>query len=508
MVIGEYDIFITDAPNDNYKIEYADERGTLTVDPATLIIKTTAFEVEYGDAVSESIATEITGFAYADEDDTTVYPDGAEGTLIPYLFVKGTDIGLDIDAVRELGVYAIEVEAPESGNYVIDYDAAHGTLTITEATLTFTPMSKTIDYGGLIDLSPGFIGFGYEETESVLMIGGKMPYYFEKDGASFTMEEVANMNVGVYEIFITDDLEDNYKFSPDTGLGTLTIVKATLGVSITPAESIINQGDTPSFSATFSGYQNGDAETDVFPAGIPYYFVNDYGDYYNTDVPGAFTVRITDPTNYTMDYNNETTLFINPFNDNIRKVRTYSDCVVYNGPNDYTVTYRYENDNNDPVFVALGQDNNLTGPGFIGNMNELPTIFMPGSGTFEIDFNGQQLVWSLTSYEGTHKSSVSSASTSGSGECDAKLDGAYTLYPNPVTSLYDFKLTITQNVAEVSTVYILDMYGRILKTDTGFNGSNDTVIIDMSDGNRYPGGMYIVRIVSQDQVRTYNIIKQ
>ena len=503
MVVGEYDIFITDAPNDNYKIEYADARGTLTVDPATLTIKTTAFEVAYGDDVSESIVTEITGFAYADETVSTLFPDTDGG--IPYLFVKGTDIGLHIDAVRELGVYAIEVEAPVNGNYVIDYDPVHGTLTIGEATLTFTPIDETIVYGDLINLSPGFSGFAYEDTESILMIGGKMPYYFEKDGESFTMEEVANMNVGVYEIFITDDLEDNYKFAPDTNLGTLTIAKATLGVSITPAESIVNQGDTPAFSATFSGYQNGDSESDVFPAGIPYYFVNDYGDYYGTDVPGAFTVRITDPTNYTMDYNNETTLFINPFNEDIKKVRTYSDCVAYNGPGDYTVTYRYENDNSDPVFVALGPDNNLSGVGYIGNMNELPTIFMPGSGTFEIDFNGDQLVWSLTSYEGTHKSSVSSASTSGSGECDAKLDGVYSLFPNPVT---EGSLTITQNVAEVSTVYILDMYGRILKTDNGFNGINDTVIIDMSDGNRYPGGMYIVRIVALDQVRTYNIIKQ
>ena len=69
---------------------------------------------------------------------------------------------------------------------------------------------------------------------------------------------------------------------------------------------------------------------------------------------------------------------------------------------------------------------------------------------------------------------------------------------------------IEQNVPEVSTVYILDMYGRVLYADDdGFDGTNNKVDIDMSDGSDYPSGMmFIVRIVSLDQVRTYNIIKQ
>lgn len=210
-----------------------------------------------------------------------------------------------------------------------------------------------------------------------------------------------------------------------------------------------------------------------------------------------------------MSSNDDATLFINPFNDSMKKIRIYSDCVTYDPTvNDglkYTVVFRYENDNDDPIFIPAGPDNNLSGPAASSSEGELPTIFMPGSGTFEIRFNGKKLVLSVTSYGTTNKSSVSSSSTSGSGECDAKLDGVYTLFPNPVT---DGSLTIIQNVTEVSTIYILDMYGRVLTTDTGFNGTNDEVIINMSDSIRYPGGMYIVRIVSLDQVRTYNIIKQ
>ena len=232
--------------------------------------------------------------------------------------------------------------------------------------------------------------------------------------------------------------------------------------------------------------------------------VDEFGDiFYDTSVPGVFTVSIEDPTNYVMAYTNEATLFVNPFNDEIKKVRTYSDCVSYNGPNDYTVTYRYENDNDTAVFAALGADNNLSGPAATTASGTLPTIFMPGSGTFEINFNGDQLVWSLTTYDGTHKSSVSSASTSGSSECDAKLDGSYTIGPNPVTSI----LNITQNIVENSEVRIYNMYGSEMDYGSiiSFNGTFETKEVNMSG---FINALYIVRIVSDTNVRTYNIIKQ
>jgi hypothetical protein len=500
MDVGIYNIFITDDPTDNYIIEFAAERGTLTVEPATLTVKTTAFEVEYGDLVSDAIETSIEGFAN-EEVLSDIFPDGSGGTSIPYLFVKGTDAGLDIDTVKELGTYTITVTAPTSGNYVIAYHATdHGQLTITEATLEFTPQTLTITYGDTPNVKPNFKGFGHEEDENVLVVDGTMPYYFMP--GEYKVGD--KMDVGLYDIFITDDLTDNYKFS-DTKLGTLDIGKATLIVTISPEELIVNQGDTPALTTTFnSGDAYGEGVNDVFGAVVPYEFVDEFGDiFYDTSVPGVFTVSIEDPTNYVMAYTSDATLFVNPFNDDIKKVRTYADCVSYNGPNDYTVTYRYENDNDVAVFAALGADNNLSGPAAATASGTLPTIFMPGSGTFEINFNGDQLVWSLTTYEGTHKSSVSSASTSGSGECDAKLDGSYTLGPNPVTSI----LNITQNIVENSEVRIYNMYGSEMDYGSiiSFNGTFETKEVNMSG---FGNALYIVRIVSDTNVRTYNIIKQ
>jgi len=276
---------------------------------------------------------------------------------------------------------------------------------------------------------------------------------------------------------------------------------------------IVNQGDTPALTTTFiSGNAYEEGVNDVFGADVPYEFVDEFGDiFYDTSTPGVFTVSIEDPTNYVMAYTSEAILFVNPFNDEIKKVRNYSDCVKHNDdrPGTYTVTYRYENDNDYAVYVAPGDDNNplsgadnnLTGPAAATAEGKLPTIFMPGSGTFEIVFNGEQLVWSLTTYEGTQKSSVSSASTSGASECDAKLDGAYKIYPNPFKS--DFK--IEQITMESSKVDVYNMYGLKVIDGPSFVGDFSTKTIDMG---HLPDALYIIRIVSATAVRTFNIIKQ
>ena len=284
----------------------------------------------------------------------------------------------------------------------------------------------------------------------------------------------------------------------------LRILPAELSVTIAPASVIAAQGETVAFSFEFGAFAyNDENETTVFQDGIPYYFVDDYGvEYFDTALPGAYYVKITDPENYTI-ISNEAHLFINPADENAKKVRSYADCVSYN-PNAsdgliYTAVFRYENDNEYPVYVNEGPDNYLTGTQFKG---QLPGVFMPGSGTFEIRFDGQQLVWSLTTYDGTHKSSISSATTSESGKCDAKLDGAYSIYPNPVATI----LYIKQNVIENNvSVLVLNMYGFAVINAGTFTQAFSTKEIDMSGLST---GIYIVRITSSTDVRTYNILKE
>ena len=494
--VGVYEIFITDDPEDNYIFDPETKLGSLTITEAPLTFTPIAETIVYGE--SFDIDPDFKGFA--EGEDVSVLE---VGDKMPYYYMKG-DVRYEIGDTKNVGVYEIFITDDPEDNYIFDPETKLGSLTITEAPLTFTPIAETIVYGESFDIDPDFKGFAEGEDVTVLEVDGKMPYYYMK--ADIRYEIGDKKNVGVYEIFITDDLTDNYEFS-DTKLGTLTINKATLTVTITPNELIINQGDLPQLTASFGSFAYADeSELTVFSDGIPYYFVSDNIDYYNTDVSGAYNVRITNPVNYTMAYNNEATLLINLISAG-KKVRTYADCVVYNeDTDDYTVTYRYENDNDYQIFVAEGDYNKLSGNVYGGI---LPTAFLPGGGTFEIRFDGNQLTWSLYTYGSFNNSSVSSANQSGTGECGGKLDGSYAVGPNPVTSASDYKLTITNKIMEVSDVYIYNLYGVLVNTNQvlHFNGNtiDETVIVDMFE---LPNNLYIVQIVSATNVRTYNILKQ
>ena len=304
MDVGDYEIFITDDPTDNYTIVPDVERGTLTIDPATLTVKTEELEIPYGTEVSVAIATTIAGFGYDDEDLTTVFPDGNGGSKIPYLFTKGTDEPLGIEDVTELGTYVIAVEAPSSGNYVIAYDPGHSTLTIGEAPLTFTSLAITVRYGEAPLINPNFAGFAPLEDESVLYVDGQLPYYFMKDGDFYTLVDLSNMNVGDYQIFIEDDPSDNYDFSPDANLGTLTIENAIL--TFEPSDITVTYGETPTVGdASITGFVFNENALTVFPDGLPYYFEDSSGNLFGPNDrlnAGDYEILITDypDDNYTI----------------------------------------------------------------------------------------------------------------------------------------------------------------------------------------------------------------
>jgi len=504
--VGVYTKFITDDLEDNYIFDPDTYLGNVTITEAPLTFTPIAETIVYGE--SFDIAPDFKGFAFSDDGDptndetaTVLEVDGK----MPYYLMKG-DTKYEIGDKLDVGVYTKFITDDLEDNYTFLPDTNLGILTVEPAILAFTSIDESFVYGDKLVITPGFDDFAYDEDKTVLEVDGKMPYYLMKGEIKYEIGD--KLDVGVYTKFITDDLEDNYTFLPDTNLGNLTITKALLDVTITPEELIINQGDLPQLIASFGSFAYDDeTELTVFSEGIPYYFVSDNVDYYNTDVPGVYTVSITNPTNYIMAYNNETTLLINLINDGGKKVRTYSDCVVYNkDTDDYTVTYRYENDNDYQIYVAAGDYNRLTGIVYDGI---LPTTFIPGGGTFEIRFDGNQLTWSLFTYGSFNNSSVSSANQSGTGECDGKLDGAYTVGPNPVTSAFDYKLTITNKIMEESDVYIYNLYGVLVNTNQNlhFNGNtmDETIIVDMYE---LPNALYIVQIISATNVRTYNIIKQ
>ncbi len=480
---------------EKYLMEYGLNHGLLTIIPAHLTVKTMELEIEYGDDLKTAISTVISGFAFG-ETRETVFPDG-----ISYLFIDGLDAELDIESVKELGIYIVNVLAPTTSvNYEILYAVDHGILMISPRHVIVKTDNLTKDYGyntNSANLTTEFIEFAPNETSTDIFGSIGISYYFEDTtGSIYNLDD--ELEVGNYNIKI-EETNNHYIFEYDNSANVLSISPKILSVSID--NLVIDQGDTPLFISHFDGFVFGDTETSVFPNGISYYIVDEAGIERNYSDTGVFTIRIRDPKNYLIN-SNVAKLYINS-SSNTDKIRTYAECVAYDANASdglfYTVVYRYENDNEDTVFVLDGADNYLSGPA--DYEGQLPTVFLPGSGTFDIRFDGKRLVWNLTTFGSTHKSSVSSSSTSESGKCDAKLDGAYTIYPNPVS----IDLNILQNVPEVSDVTILNMYGSIVYSGNSFDGIKEIITVNMSG---YSSELYIVRIVSSSKVRTFNIIKE
>lgn len=310
----------------------------------------------------------------------------------------------------------------------------------------------------------------------------------------------------IYPGSFISPLASNFNTTYDSG--RLAILPANLNVDI--KDLVINQGEIPDPAAIltiFDGYVYDETTETVFPDGIQYQFVNSDGKDYEVGDIGVFYIKIKQPKNYSISYITEGKLFINPFGNNVRKIRTYLDCIepIFNDADGfaYIANFRYENPNDQTIYVLNGVDNYLSGEAQFSG--EPPVVFIPGEGTFQIKFDGNRLVWNLTTFDTTQKSSVSSEATSNSGKCDAKLseleNPSYVLYPNPVQTV----LNIQQNVLEAGSVDIFNIYG-ILFANSAFDGKNvQEIQINMSN---FPAGVYVVRITTKRGVKVYNIVKE
>jgi hypothetical protein len=307
-----------------------------------------------------------------------------------------------------------------------------------------------------------------------------------------------------------------YNFDITYGSGTITVNKATLTVTI--GDLVIDQGvtiDTSLISTTIEGYKYDDEVEDLFPEGIPYIFKNANGETYTPGATGVFFISIAEPQkNYeiSQELSQFGILYINPTGNNIRKIRTYLDCVVedFGDPSglNYIAHYRYENPNDETIYILEGPENQLTGPAALNAIGELPFIFLPGQGTFEIRFDGNTLRWELTSRDSTHKTSSTSDANANSIKCSSSIletasgIAPYILYPNPVNGL----LYIDQNNAEVVTLDVFDIFG-ILYLNTTLDGRNGPITHEINMST-YLNGMYFIRFTSGKDVEVYTVIKE
>jgi hypothetical protein len=195
------------------------------------------------------------------EDKTQVYGAALPGLTARYAgFVNGdtiaslttlTDLSTTAKAASGVGFYPIFASGAVAANYVITF--ANGTLTVTPASLTVKAEDAKRAYGSANPkFSAALSGFVNGDTPAVV-----------SGTADFSTDATVYSPVGAYAIVpLKGTLSAaNYQFGPFLP-GRLTVAPASLRV-IAKSESRAYGHANPAFSAIFSGFANGDAESVV-----------------------------------------------------------------------------------------------------------------------------------------------------------------------------------------------------------------------------------------------------
>jgi hypothetical protein len=212
-------------------------------------------------------------------------------------------------------------------------------------------------------------------------------------------------------------------------------------------------------------------------------------------------------------------LYINPYNTGTRKVQPILRCVerVTNGPLGlgYLAHFSYENRNATPYYVPIGADNNIVASGPYSGTQ--PIVFLPGTGNFDIYFDGKRLRWTLTTNDGTLKTSIAAEASSTSNKCDARItsitmenvvpgeilvEEKTMIYPNPVRD--KLTLTSTRPITSEKNVTILDVAGRPIRIKGLRRVSTNVIEMDASAVRK---GVYFLRVQTKNGFESFRFVK-
>jgi len=286
---------------------------------------------------------------------------------------------------------------------------------------------------------------------------------------------------------------------------------------INPAPAIVEAdlkyifaGDPlPEFTATFSGFVNGEDESVVnsLSFSLSPAYTGDAGVY--TIIPYAEAANyIFTPVN--------ASLYVNPSGPGTKHIKTQLVCVeelAVPDENGYThiANFSYENNNAADMYIPIGEDNVLSGTGLYDGSDQ-PAVFLAGGGIWSAGFDGEKLTWTVSSYKHNgHKTSVASNASSTSNKCNKSEElveesndetPAFRAYPNPVRD----KLIIepsTYTGARIE-VAVYDAYGRQYQagaTET----SAGSFEVNMS---AMRSGVYFIRLQGETEVEIIRVIKE
>ena len=470
-------------------------------------------------------------FAVVDFDDGATEED--PDRTIDKVYATNLLTGLDVtpDEGDPSKIYPGAFLANLSANFNITYQSSN--ITVSHALLQVQTPNIEIEYGTTLtieDITSVIEGYVYEETSETVFPDG-IPYYFikvgDEDNEANRIEIGDLKERGDYLIKIgypQNYTPQNYTITNivDETYGTLKVNKAVLYVKT--GDLVIDQGtdiDPSLISITIDEdyYVYGESVDDVFPQGIQYNIEDEEGNAYEFESgdTGVYFIKIKepDPINYRIEYTRLGTVYINS-NDANRKIRTYTDCVEADPDGlNYIAHFRYENPNDEAIYILEGSENQLTGLGAADYGGELPIKFLPGEHTFEIRFDGNTLKWELISLDSNHKTSTTTNVNANSNKCDSSNTTnesgipIYNLYPNPVKEVSTCIgcepgiLYIEQDISAEVTLNVFDFYG--IQIPIEFN--RITPLNGTLDMNGLETGIFFIRLSTGNDVQVFSVVK-
>ncbi|MGP0066680.1 MAG: MBG domain-containing protein [Isosphaeraceae bacterium] len=262
-----YSITASGAVDTNYAISYVD--GSLTVTTAPLTITADNQTKVYGDALP-TLTASYTGLVNGDTSASLATPPTITTTATAASHVAGSP-------------YAITASGAVDTDYAISYVA--GTLAVTTAPLTITADNQTKVYGdALPTLTASYTGFVNGDTSASLTTP-----------VSLTATASLSSHVGRYSIAAAGAASSDYSISYTNG--TLSVTPATLTVTANDAVKPF-VGSLPTFSATYSGFVNGDTPASLItPVSLSTTATN-------TSAPGTYPITASggSSADYSMVY--------------------------------------------------------------------------------------------------------------------------------------------------------------------------------------------------------------
>ena len=361
-------------------------------------------------------------------------------------------------------------------------------------------------------------------------------------------------NAGIYDITIGDlDAGGNYIInSVLVGDPKFKINPATLYVSAISPSLPIFAGD-PLSSAdiqfTFGycddsedpsyGFRN-DEDESIFFSGIdvmtnpPYDgSANVYEIIFNSTADNYIIEQVQkgDEKDVLGCYNDPGLLYVNPWDD--LHVHPRLDCIeenpYYEVEDDPRASYPYvahlyyDNPYSITVFLPIEERNIFyyaSGSGtFIADKQ--PEYFIPGQdvGLFDVYFDGNRLIWALTSGSSTKTAAISSDASTGSARCqqtgarlafsnEERTTSTFDLeeingYPNPVSDTYFIHLN--EELVSSVKVSLVDIQGKLYDVRMTRNSSMRRLELDLVGLNK---GLYLLKLDFESDYKILKIIKQ